>query len=341
MPWKPFKNKHNLIVPQENIQQLGNTNYRNVGVNSLLKFRSAPNTILFDYSNLFFYQLCSRVMKGFVFLKGRLQFFKKTKFDFENAVVWCMLRKFIREGIILRARSIFAANSWKKNNFVLVIVASLICFLYWWETGPIHSATVPWLPWIINIFWLGEILTSTLHVWSSKYWKPTYFKTIIEPNSIRTLHFADILPSYILSHIHFTSPTFHPTYISTQVRFTLQTIHTILWKVNGMIFQGVHKNAMQTYIQYKAYFDKKQILQKSQNAITSLCYNLKQIQGSKIPLADFRWIGPYIVEKTFVKNNYLVRKIGTDETQVLHRMEGTHTPRTNHARKLETRTWNH
>ena len=43
-------------------------------------------------------------------------------------------------------------------------------------------------------------------------------------------------------------------------------------------------------------------------------------QGSKNPFTDFRWIGPYIIEKLLPNNNYLVRKIGTDKTQILHRM---------------------
>ena len=43
-------------------------------------------------------------------------------------------------------------------------------------------------------------------------------------------------------------------------------------------------------------------------------------QGSKIPFTEFRWIGPYIVEKASPNNNYLVRKLGTNKTQVLHRM---------------------
>ena len=43
-------------------------------------------------------------------------------------------------------------------------------------------------------------------------------------------------------------------------------------------------------------------------------------QGSKIPFTDFRWIGPYIIEKVLPNNNYLVRKIGTNKTQILHRM---------------------
>ena len=51
-------------------------------------------------------------------------------------------------------------------------------------------------------------------------------------------------------------------------------------------------------------------------------------QGSKIPFTDFRWIGPYIIEKVLPNNIYVVRKIGTNKTQILHRMRlGQFTPR--------------
>ena len=43
-------------------------------------------------------------------------------------------------------------------------------------------------------------------------------------------------------------------------------------------------------------------------------------QGSKFTFTEFRWIGPYIIEKMLPNNIYLVRKIGTNKTQVLHRM---------------------
>ena len=43
-------------------------------------------------------------------------------------------------------------------------------------------------------------------------------------------------------------------------------------------------------------------------------------QGSKIPFTEFRWIGPYVIGKVLPNKNYLVRKIGTNKTQVLHRM---------------------
>ena len=43
-------------------------------------------------------------------------------------------------------------------------------------------------------------------------------------------------------------------------------------------------------------------------------------QGSKIPFTEFWWIGPYIIEMLLPNNNYLILKIGTNKTQVLHRM---------------------
>ena len=51
-----------------------------------------------------------------------------------------------------------------------------------------------------------------------------------------------------------------------------------------------------------------------------MSHSLKQIiRGEKI-LEEFRWIDPYIFEKVLPKNNDLVRKIGTNKTQVLDRM---------------------
>ena len=41
-------------------------------------------------------------------------------------------------------------------------------------------------------------------------------------------------------------------------------------------------------------------------------------QGSRIPSIEIRWIGPYIPENVFPNNNYLVPKIGTNKTQILH-----------------------
>ena len=41
---------------------------------------------------------------------------------------------------------------------------------------------------------------------------------------------------------------------------------------------------------------------------------------SKRPFRDFRWIGPYIVEKVLPNKIYIVRKLNTNKTQILHRI---------------------
>ena len=88
-----------------------------------------------------------------------------------------------------------------------------------------------------------------------------------------------------------------------------------------MIHQDVRKKIMQAYIKYKAYYDKKANASKPKEA--DYVYSLQpkaDHQGSKFPFTEFRWIGPYIIEKVLPNKNYLVRKIGTNKTQVLHRM---------------------
>ena len=42
-------------------------------------------------------------------------------------------------------------------------------------------------------------------------------------------------------------------------------------------------------------------------------------QRIKVPFKEFRWIGPHVIEKALPKNNYLVQKLRTNKTQVLHR----------------------
>ena len=87
------------------------------------------------------------------------------------------------------------------------------------------------------------------------------------------------------------------------------------------IFQDVRRNAMLAYIKYKAYYDKKANASKlKQSDYVYILQPKAEHQGSKIPFTDFRWIGPYIIEKVIPNNNYVVRKIGTNKTQILHRM---------------------
>ena len=88
-----------------------------------------------------------------------------------------------------------------------------------------------------------------------------------------------------------------------------------------MIHQEVRKSATQAYIKYKAYYDEKASDSKLKKA--DYVYVLQSEvdhQVSKISLTEFRWLSPYIIEKVLSNNNYLVRKIGTSKTQVLHCM---------------------
>ena len=78
---------------------------------------------------------------------------------------------------------------------------------------------------------------------------------------------------------------------------------------------------MQAYIKYKAYYDKKANVSKlKQSDYVYILQPKADHQGSKIPFTDFQWIGPYNIEKVLPNNNYLVRKTGTNKTQILHRM---------------------
>ena len=88
-----------------------------------------------------------------------------------------------------------------------------------------------------------------------------------------------------------------------------------------MIHQDVRKNAIQACIKNEAYYDKKGNASKLKEADYVYVLQPKvDHQGSKIPFTEFRWIGPYIIGKVLPNNKYLVRKIGTNKTQVLHRM---------------------
>ena len=99
-----------------------------------------------------------------------------------------------------------------------------------------------------------------------------------------------------------------------------QIAHDVLEQME-MIFQDVRKNAMQAYIKYKAYYDKKANASKLKQAEDMYILQPKaNHQGTKIPFTDFGWIGPNMIEKVFPNNCFLVRKIGTNKTQILHRM---------------------
>ena len=88
-----------------------------------------------------------------------------------------------------------------------------------------------------------------------------------------------------------------------------------------ILYDKTKKNLMQSYIKYKKYYDKK--AKASPLKEKDYCFILQRNadhQGSQIPFSDFRWIGPYLVEKFLRNNNCIVRKLNTNKTQFLHRI---------------------
>ena len=88
-----------------------------------------------------------------------------------------------------------------------------------------------------------------------------------------------------------------------------------------ILIDQTKKNVMQSYLKYKEYYDRKANATPLQEK--DYCFVLQpkaNSQGSKIPFRDFRWIGPFIVQKALPNNNYKVRRLNTNKTQILHRI---------------------
>ena len=86
-----------------------------------------------------------------------------------------------------------------------------------------------------------------------------------------------------------------------------------------ILLEQTKKNIMQSYLKYKAYYDRK--AKASPLETTDYCYILNpkaDTQATKIPFREFRWQGPYKVGKVLPNNNYIVRRLGTNKTQLLH-----------------------
>ena len=88
-----------------------------------------------------------------------------------------------------------------------------------------------------------------------------------------------------------------------------------------MIHESVSKHLLHSYIRYKQYYDKKAA---AHPLVTNdYCYALHpqaNTQGSKLPFREFLWTGPFVIVKTLPNNNYLIRKLQTNKTQILHRI---------------------
>ena len=88
-----------------------------------------------------------------------------------------------------------------------------------------------------------------------------------------------------------------------------------------ILLDNTKKNIMQSYLKYKEYYDRKaKAAPLKQNDYCFILQPIADHQGSKIPFREYRWTGPYIVEKVLPKENYIVRKLNSNKTQILHRI---------------------
>ena len=87
-----------------------------------------------------------------------------------------------------------------------------------------------------------------------------------------------------------------------------------------ILLDNTKKKIMQSYLKYKEYYDRK--AKASPLMQNDYCFILQPIAdhlGSKIPFREFRWIGPYVIEQVLPNENYIVRKLNSNKTQILHR----------------------
>ena len=78
-------------------------------------------------------------------------------------------------------------------------------------------------------------------------------------------------------------------------------------------------NIMQSYLKYKDYYDRK--AKAAPLKEKDFCFVLQpkaDSQASKIPFREYGWIGPFVVQTVLSNDNYFVRRLNTNKTQVLH-----------------------
>ena len=74
-------------------------------------------------------------------------------------------------------------------------------------------------------------------------------------------------------------------------------------------------------LKYKDYYDRKAKAAPLKEK-KDYCFVLQpkaDSQASKIPFREYRWIGPFVVQTVLSNDNYIVRRLNTNKTQILHR----------------------
>ena len=88
-----------------------------------------------------------------------------------------------------------------------------------------------------------------------------------------------------------------------------------------LLIDKTKHNVMQSYVKYKEYYDRKAKTVPLKGSDDCFVLQPKaDHQGSKIPFKNYRWVGPFIVKKVLPFENYIVRRLNTNKTQILHRI---------------------
>ena len=128
-----------------------------------------------------------------------------------------------------------------------------------------------------------------------------------EPTTV----FHGRIPSNILDHKLGKNP-------NEQINPTTEFAEEIQNRTKILI-DKTKQNIMQSYIKYKEYYDRKAKAAPLKG--NDYCFVLQpkaDHQGSKIPFREYRWVGPFIVQKALPNENCIVRRIDTNKTQILH-----------------------
>ena len=89
----------------------------------------------------------------------------------------------------------------------------------------------------------------------------------------------------------------------------------------NFIFRDNLDNIISAYHKYKTYYDRKARAQPLKvNEFVFLLDPKYDSQRSKEEFKTFHWKGPYKVMKVLSDSNYIIRKVGTHQTQCVHRM---------------------
>ena len=93
-------------------------------------------------------------------------------------------------------------------------------------------------------------------------------------------------------------------------------------KQTSVVFRDFGENSMQAFIKHKVCDDTKTNAPTLEERDYFYILRLElDYQGSKARFTWFGWIGLYLLAKAFPNTTYKIRKVGTDKTQALHRMQ--------------------